>query len=495
MYPVVSQGGDNIVNVFCITEKTAKEIHIIALEDKVPNAIFLAVRPPNNKDDPKLDNTHFMSEIHKRIVYPSLNKWREKRIEDECAEYDKQFDAGYINEHQRDELKIECYATHAYLLFTADGDYAQVNMLNMEVMKKIVRDFNIINMKWSAGCSLFQNALDKAKSYMLLNYVIRNIKAKGFHPHETPPRWWDRLKAFTKSKFSPNSAKTVNMFFSHADSIIESIFRRAIIQEGFKFTGMGKFFDLDTILGQYHDYKEWSDDKRNHIHKLFWKEVIPVASKDRCLSPMFLHGVFKNILELEDFDIMNNKEKRPLNGQYACDLNPEVINLIKERKESSMALIQEERARLKAELDKDIAAKKATEKTRIDLLKAPTINQRDEEIKILKQQCSNEKKAITNDNKVILEALKASLTNAKTEAQKDKLTKAIQKNKDNTANVKKEIDVKYSTMITTVRTTAKQTIEHILKRSGVVVEEGEDLDGGAEDGGEEELALDDVGEV
>ena len=57
----------------------------------------------------------------------------------------------------------------------------------------------------------------------------------------------------------------------------------------------------------------------------------------RCLSPEFLHRIFRDVLELEDFDTMNNKEKRPLNGQYACDLNPDVIKLIAERKESCMS--------------------------------------------------------------------------------------------------------------------------------------------------------------
>jgi hypothetical protein len=79
---------------------------------------------------------------------------------------------------------------------TADGCYAQVEMLNMEEIINLVKKHNIINQKWSAGCSLFQNALDKAKCFMLFKHIMKKVKDCGFHAWETASRWYERLVAF-----------------------------------------------------------------------------------------------------------------------------------------------------------------------------------------------------------------------------------------------------------------------------------------------------------
>ena len=466
LYPTVTQRGDMVVAVFCATEETATEIKIIALEDNVPEAIYFAVRPPNKKDDPTLDNTAFMKEIHTKCVYPSLVKWREHCIEKECIEYDKQYADGLIDEFTRDELKVECYATHALIHFTADGDYAQVNMLNMEDMKKIVRELNIINQKWSAGCSLFQNALDKAKSYMLLNHIVKNVKTKGFHQHQSPPRWYDRLKAFTKKVFSANSARTMDVFFSHVGSFFETIFKRTIIQEGFRFTGFGEDFKLDIALGQFYDYKDWSDEKRNKVHALFWKEVIPKADTDRCLSPQFLHGIFKEILDLEDFDIMNNKDKRPLNGQYACDMNPNVIAQLQTRRSASMELIEQRRTDQKAIEAAMKELEKAAKKERKKQLLGPTIKKRDDDIADLVKRCNDEKKSITESNKSILNELNLNLKNAKTSVKIDSAKKAIDSLKSNAKASKKAIDEKYAALKLKVKSDAKRMIDLLLQSTG-----------------------------
>ena len=152
------------------------------------------------------------------------------------------------------------------LHFTVDGDYPQIKDL-----KTMIRELHIVKQKWSAGCSLFQNALDKAKSYMLLKAIVDKIKSYGFHQHETPPRCYDRLKSFASKIFSKASVKTIDIFFSYTLNMIQSIFRHAIIQEGFTFTGFGDLFSLDIILGQLADYKFWPDDKRDTFHELFWQ--------------------------------------------------------------------------------------------------------------------------------------------------------------------------------------------------------------------------------
>ena len=161
---------------------------------------------------------------------------------------------------------------------------------------------------------------------------------------------------------------------------------------------------------------------------------------------------------------MNNKATRPLNGQYVLQLDPAVFKLVGERKDASMALIQMERIRFKAVADVNKAAKKAIEKAKNDLLKAPTIKQRDDDIDNLKEQCNNsDKQAINDDNTVIIDTLKTTSSNAKTNVQKDNVKLAIQKNKDNIKKAKKDVDERYAIMIANVKTAAKQTVELILK--------------------------------
>ena len=126
--------------------------------------------------------------------------------------------------------------------------------------------------------------------------------------------------------------------------------------------------------------------------------------------------------------------------------------------------------------DKEKAEKKVIEKARNDLLKAPTINKRDADIKELKKQCSTDKKATGVSNKSIADCLKLNLTNAKSPLQKDNANRAIQQNKDNIKATKKEIDARYATLITNVKIIAKQMVDNILKSAGIVVEDEDEDD-------------------
>ena len=479
LYPAVSLSGDFIAGIFCITEETLTKFEIITLKETVPEALFVAARPPNQKDNLELDNTAFMAEIHSKCMYPTLLKWREYCVERECTEIDEKLKAGMIDQLMCDELKVECYAKHAYTLFTADGDYAQVNMMNLDKIKQMVREMGLIDMKWSAGCSLLQNALDKAKSYMLMNKIVDDIKnIKGFHAHETPPTWYERLQNFTKRIFSKASAATIDTFFSHAPNMLQTIFKRSIIQEGFKFTGFGNEFSLDTILGQYYEYGEWSEDKRNTVHNLFWSKVVPKAYNDRCLDPEFLHGVFKEVLEYEDFDIMYNKAKRPLNGQYACELSPAVIKRIEEKRTASLELIHQEREKIKLKAADARAIIKAAEKKRNDELKEPTISKRNADIKKVENESKLRKNSIKDNNKNTTTVLTSSTKNAKTPALKKQATVALDQHKKNIKEQLDNEDNNCKAIIKEIKKNAANQIKLILQSAGTIAEGVEDIEDG-----------------
>lgn len=84
-------------------------------------------------------------------------------------------------------------------------------MLRLPKIIELVRKHKIVSMKWSAGCSLLQNALDKALSYLLFKIFCKQIKKDGFRPHDTPPLWYARLEYFTKRVFSAASKKTFDI--------------------------------------------------------------------------------------------------------------------------------------------------------------------------------------------------------------------------------------------------------------------------------------------
>ena len=444
MYPNVSLSGYLVVNVYWVTESTIEDIEIICLQEDVPEATYFAVRPPNSV----IPESAFMAKIHQDCIFPSIAKWRDHCIAREFAEIERQFKEGHIDDLEVTKKKEICIASHMHAQMTADGCYAQVEMLNMEKIISYVKQHNIINQKWSAGCSLFQNALDKAKSFMLFKYIMKQIKNSGFHAWEVASGWFDRLKSFTAKHFNLSSAKTLNVFFSHVENMQQSIFRKSIVQEGFKFTGFGNEFDLDIIFGQWIDYGDITEDQRNEIHRLFWEVVVPKAYEDNTLSHEFLWNTYMNVLDLEDFDIFNSKDKRPLNGQYSLILNPETIKLVAERKASVLKLIEDKRIEMKKIENEEKKKLKNDAKEVQSKLLEPTKTKEKNEIAELRKIAKDAIKKIDDGNKNIKLQL---------QSKKDKaaLKKAIDDNNINIESLKKNIRDKLSLDISEVKRLAK----------------------------------------
>jgi hypothetical protein len=284
---------------------------------------------------------------------------------------------------------------------------------------------------------------------------MKKIKNCGFHAWETASIWYDRLTAFTAKWFNPTSAKTLNVFFSHIENMQQSIFRKSIIQEGFKFTGFGNTFDLDIIFGQWISYGDINEDKRNEIHRLFWETVIPKALEDKTLSHEFLWNTYMEVLDLEEFDIFNSKDKRPLNGQYSLILNPDTIKFVAERKANVLKLIEEKRIEIKKLQNEEKKKLKSDAKEVQSKLLEPTKTTEKNNLAELRKTAKDAIKKIDDGNKNIKSQLQSNANTAVSKKDKAASIKAIDDNKINIENLKKSIDDKLNTDISEVKRLAK----------------------------------------
>jgi hypothetical protein len=284
---------------------------------------------------------------------------------------------------------------------------------------------------------------------------MKKVKDCGFHAWETASRWYERLVAFTDKYFNPSSAKTLNVFFSHVENMQQSIFRKSIVQEGFKFTGFGNTFELDIIFGQWLNYADISVDQRNEIHKLFWEIVIPKAYEDKTLSHEFLWNTFMKVLDLEEFDIFNSKDKRPLNGQYSLILDPETIKVVAERKANALKLIEEKRIEIKKNQIEEKKILKNNAKEVQSKLLEPIKTKEKNDLAELRKIAKNAIKLIDENNKNIKIQLQSNATIAVSKKNKAASVKAIDDNNINIENLKKNINDQLNTDTSEVKRLAK----------------------------------------
>jgi hypothetical protein len=233
----------------------------------------------------------------------------------------------------------------------------------------------------------------------------------------------------------------------------QSIFRKSIVQEGFKFTGFGNTFELDTIFGQWLNYADISVDQRNEIHKLFWEIVIPKAYEDKTLSHEFLWNTFMKVLDLEEFDIFNSKDKRPLNGQYSLILDPETIKVVAERKANALKLIEEKRIEIKKNQNEEKKILKNNAKEVQSKLLEPIKTKEKKDLAELRKIIAI--KLIDDGNKNILIQLESNATIAVSKKNKAASLKAIDDNNINIENLKKNINDQLNTDISEVKRLAK----------------------------------------
>jgi len=233
----------------------------------------------------------------------------------------------------------------------------------------------------------------------------------------------------------------------------QSIFRKSIVQEGFKFTGFGNTFELDIIFGQWLNYADISVDQRNEIHKLFWEIVIPKAYEDKTLSNEFLWNTFMKVLDLEEFDIFNSKDKRPLNGQYSLILDPETIKVVAERKANALKLIEEKRIEIKKNQNEEKKILKNNAKEVQSKLLEPIKTKEKKDLAELRKIIAI--KLIDDGNKNILIQLESNATIAVSKKNKAASLKAIDDNNINIENLKKNINDQLNTDISEVKRLAK----------------------------------------
>jgi hypothetical protein len=171
-----------------------------------------------------------------------------------------------------------------------------------------------------------------------------------------------------------------------------------------------------------------------------------------------MHSTFKEVLELDDFIPELDKSLRPLNGQYACDLSPETINIINARKEASLKIIQDRKDAFQAAKEDAKTQERATKKLRNDQLKKPTIDKRDADILELRRSAAQEKLEIVSANKNIAAILSKAAKDSKSNTAK----KAKEDNTKNLKAAKARVTKDMNEKIAEVNKNAKIQITRIL---------------------------------
>jgi len=161
------------------------------------------------------------------------------------------------------------------------------------------------------------------------------------------------------------------------------------------------------------------------------------------------------VLDLEEFDIFDSKDKRPLNGQYSLILNPETIKLVAERKASVLKLIEDKRIEMKKIENEEKKKLKNDAKEVQSKLLEPTETKEKNELAELRKIAKDAIKKIDDGNKNIKLQLQSNVANAVSKKDKAALTKAIDDNNINIENLKKSISDNLSFDISEVKRLAK----------------------------------------
>jgi len=184
-----------------------------------------------------------------------------------------------------------------------------------------------------------------------------------------------------------------------------------------------------------------------------------------------MHNTFKEVLELDDFIPEQDKSKRPLNGQYACDLSPETINIINARKEASLKITQDRKDALQAAKEDAKIQERAAKKLRNDELKKPTIDKMDADILELRRSAAQQKLELVSANKNIA----ATLLKAAKDSKSSTAKKAKEDNRNSLKSAKARVTKDMNEKIAEVKKNAQIQITRILMVSNGHIEiEGDD---------------------
>jgi len=108
------------------------------------------------------------------------------------------------------------------------------------------------------------------------------------------------------------------------------------------------------------------------LKEKFWSEAVPRARENGYLDYEWVWNIFKNVLNLPDLDENKIREIRPLNHQYALNLDASVIASIEARKKEVTERILAAKARKASEAKEAKKVAQAEKKQLLDNYLQPT---------------------------------------------------------------------------------------------------------------------------